>query len=61
MIVSSMISYNLIKVCMTQNFFIHLLGIDFKLMKDGIYFIVNYSILGCRVIQDFDLCKLEDL
>ena len=25
------------------------------MMKDGVY------LLGCQVIQDFDLCKFEDL
>ena len=31
------------------------LGCAFKMMKDGVY------LLGCQVIQDFDLCKFEDL
>ena len=29
-------------------------------MKTGVSFYFD-SILGCRVIQDFDLCKLDDL
>ena len=28
------------------------------MMKNGVYF---GSTLGCRVIQDFDLCRLDDL
>ena len=30
------------------------------MMKTGVSFYFD-SILGCRVIQDFDLCKLDDL
>ena len=30
------------------------------MMKNGVYFNCD-SNLGCRVIQDFDLCKLDDL
>ena len=30
------------------------------MMKNGVYFIVIASTLGCRVIQDFDLCKLDE-
>ena len=29
------------------------------MMNNGVYFIV--IALGCQVIQDFDLCKLDDL
>ena len=29
------------------------------MMKNGVYFIV-IAPLGCRVIQDFDLCKLDE-
>ena len=29
--------------------------------KNGVYFILSNSIVGCRGIQDFDLCKLDDL
>ena len=39
--------------------FISLFEGAFKLMKNGVYFIV--MALGCQVIQDFDLSKLVDL
>ena len=29
------------------------------MMKNGVCYCV--STIGCRVIQDFDLCKLDDL
>ena len=41
----------------TNLFFISLLERAFKVMKNG----VCDSNLGCRFIQDFDLCKLDDL
>ena len=32
------------------------------MMKNGIYFIViALLVTGCQVIQDFDLCKFDDL
>ena len=30
------------------------------MMKNGVFFYCYWT-LGCRVIQDFDLCKLRDL
>ena len=42
--------------CKTQ--FIRLLGRDFKVMKNGVYYCDSIS--GYCVIQDFDLCKSED-
>ena len=31
------------------------------MMENGAYFIDSDSTLGCRVMQDFYLCKLDDL
>ena len=31
------------------------------MVKNSVYFIVSDSTLGSRAIQDFDLCKLNDL
>ena len=48
----------LVKVLVKQNFFISVFERPFKMMKNGVYFI---GTLGCGVIQDFDLCRLDDL
>ena len=47
-----------VKVYMTK-FFMSLFERVFKMMKNGIFFHCD-STLGCRVIQYFDLCKLDD-
>ena len=31
------------------------------MMNKGAYFIVIAILVNCRVIQDFDFCKLDDL
>ena len=55
---------NLFKVPMKRNF-ISSFERSFKMLQNGVllYYIVFYcdSTLGCRVIQDFNLCKLDDL
>ena len=38
---------------------INLLGRVFKVTKNGLFYCK--SILGCQVIEDFDVCKLDDL
>ena len=50
-----------LKSAYDTKFYICLFERAFKMMKNGVYFIVSDSSLGCRVIQDFDLCKLDDL
>ena len=42
-------------------FFISLFERAFKAMKNGVYFIVIVLLVAVLFMQDFDLCKLDDL
>ena len=53
------LSLRSVKVHMTGNFFISLFKRAFKNDQEWWCFFYCDSTLGCRVIQDFDLCKLD--
>ena len=50
-----------LKVCRKFLLQIYLLGRAFKMMKNAFCYCCCEGILGCRVIQNFALCKLEAL
>ena len=49
-----------VKVLMKRILFTILLERAFKMIKNGVYVYCD-STLGCQVIHDFDLCKLDNL